>query len=69
MANPGSNWALPVNCHRAAVDLDHEALVVEQLEVAPDGHVRHAELADEVGHANAAVLAHAVEDVGLALAR
>ena len=54
---------------RSAVDLLDEPLVGEQLEVAPDRHVRHAQLADEVGHPDAAVLAHPVEDVGLALAR
>ena len=51
------------------MDLDDEALVVEQLEVAPDRHVRHAEVADKVGHPDPAILAHTLEDVGLALAR
>ena len=48
---PGSNRALPVERGRAAVDLLEQAALVEDLEVAADGHVRHAELADEVGDA------------------
>ena len=53
---------------RAAVDLLEQAPLVEDLEVAADGHVRHAELADEVGDADRPVLADPVEDEGLALA-
>ena len=43
--------------------------VVEDLEVAPHGHVRHAELADEIRDADGARLADALEDQGLPLAR
>ena len=68
-ANPGSNMADPAIDGRAAVDLLEQPALVEDLEVAPDGHVRHAELADEVGDADGAVLADAVEDERLALAR
>ena len=52
---------------RAAVDLLEQSPLVEDLEVAPDGHVGDAELAHEVGDPDRAVLAHAVEDEGLAL--
>ena len=52
---------------RAAVDLLEEAVLVEDLEVAPDGHVRHAEVARELGHADGTGLADALEDEGLAL--
>ena len=68
-AKPGSNRALPGDGGRAAVDLLEDALVVEDLEVAPDGHVRHAELADEVGDADGALLPDPVEDDRLALTR
>ncbi len=51
------------------MDLLDEPLVRQQLEVPPDRHVRDRELADQVGHPDAAVLADAVEDVRLALAR
>ena len=66
-ANPGSNRALPATDGRAAVDLLEQAALVEDLEVAPDGHVGDAELAHEVGHADRAVLAHAIEDERLPL--
>ena len=52
---------------RAAVDLLEKAALVEDLEVAPDRHVRDAELAHQVGDAHGAVLADAVEDQGLTL--
>ena len=51
------------------MDLLEQAALVEDLEVAADGHVGHAELAHEVGDAHGAVLAHAVEDERLTLAR
>ena len=51
------------------MDLLEQAALVEDLEVAPDGHVGDAELADEVGDPDRAVLADAVEDECLALAR
>ena len=54
---------------RAAVDLLEQTALVEDLEVATDGHVGHAELAHEVGDPHGAVLAHAVEDERLTLAR
>ena len=66
-ANPGSNSGEPGDRRRPAVDLLEQAALVEDLEVAPDGHVRHAELAHEVGDADRAVLADAVEDQCLAL--
>ena len=50
------------------MDLLEQPTIVEQLQIPTDGHVRHAELAHEIGHAHAAVLAHALEDVGLPLA-
>ena len=68
-AKPGSNRALPATDGRAAVDLLEQAALVEDLEVAPDGHVRHAELAHEVGDPDGAVLADPIEDQGLSLAR
>ena len=66
-ANPGSNRALPGERRRAAVDLLEQAPLVEDLEVAADGHVRHAELAHEVGDPHGPVLADAFEDQRLAL--
>ena len=54
---------------RAAVDLLDQAALVEDLEVASNGHVRHAEFADEIGDAHGPVLAHAIEDERLTLAR
>ena len=66
-AKPGSNRALPADGGRAAVDLLEQPALVEDLEVAPDGHVRHAELADEVGDTDRAVLADPVEDECLTL--
>ena len=60
---------MPAIDGRAAVDLLEQAALVEDLEVAADGHVRHAELADEVGDADRAVLADPVEDECLALTR
>ena len=68
-ANPGSNRALPSSAVAPPWTFSMQAAVVEQLEVAPDGHVRHAELADEIRDPDPAVLADAVEDVSLALAR
>ena len=68
-ANPGSNSARARERRRAAVDLLEQAALVEDLEVAPDGHVGHAELAHEVGDADGAVLADAIEDERLALTR
>jgi hypothetical protein len=51
------------------VHLLDEPAVVEKLEVAPDRHVRDAELADEVGDAHRAVLTDAFQDPSLALSR
>ena len=51
------------------MDLLEQPALVEDLEVAPDGHVRDAELAHEVGDPDRAVLADAIEDECLALAR
>ncbi len=51
------------------MDLLEQPALVEDLEVAPDRHVRHAELADEVGDPDRTVLADAIEDERLALAR
>ena len=49
------------------MDLLEQASIVEDLEVATDGHVGDAELAHEVGDPDRAVLADAIEDEGLAL--
>ena len=65
----GLEHGRPRDRRRAAVDLLEQAALVEDLEVAPDGHVGHAELAHEVRDAHGAVLAHAVEDECLTLAR
>ena len=43
--------------------------LVEDLQVAPDGHVGNAQLADEVRDAHGPVLAHAIEDERLTLSR
>ncbi len=51
------------------MDLLEQAALVEDLEVAANGHVGDAELAHEVGDADRAVLADAIEDECLALAR
>jgi hypothetical protein len=50
------------------MDLLEQTAVVEDLEVAPDGHVGHAQVAGEIGDPDAAVLAHARQDQRLALA-
>ena len=44
--------AVPGERRRAAVDLLEQPALVEDLEVAPDGHVGDAEVADEVGDAD-----------------
>ena len=67
-AKPGSNRALPGRAVAPPWTFSIRPALVEQLHVAPDRHVRHAQLADEVGHPDAAVLADAIEDVGLTLA-
>ena len=51
-----------------AVHLLEQAAVVEQLQVAPDGHIRHAQLAGEVRYTDSTVLADALQDQRLALA-
>ena len=51
------------------MDLLEQAPLIEDLEVATDGHVGDAELAHEVRDPHRAVLAHAVEDEGLSLTR
>ena len=68
-ANPGSNRAVPGDRRRPAVDLLEQPALVEDLEVATDGHVGDAELAHEVGDPDRAVLADAIEDECLALTR
>ena len=50
------------------MDLLDQAPVVEQLEIAPDGHVRDAEIPRQVRDPDPAVLADAVEYQRLALA-
>ena len=67
-ANPGSNEARPGEGGGAAVDLLQQPVLVEDLEVAPDGHVGDAELARKLGDADRAGLADPVEDERLALA-
>ena len=49
------------------MDLLEEPSLLEDLQVPANGHVRHAELADEVGDADGPVLADAVQDDRLAL--
>jgi hypothetical protein len=44
-------------------------VLLEDLEVSPNGHVRDAEVAGQIGHADRARLANAIEDEGLTLAR
>ena len=51
------------------MDLLEQPPLVEDLEVAPDGHVGDAELAHEVRDPDRAVFADAVEDEGLSLTR
>jgi hypothetical protein len=51
------------------VDLFDQAALVQQFHIASDRHVGHAQVTDELGHPDAAVLADAIEDVGLTLAR
>jgi hypothetical protein len=50
------------------VDLLEQSSLVEGLEVPADGHVRHAELADQVRDADRPVLSDTVQDDRLALA-
>jgi len=54
---------------RPAVDLLEETALMEDLQVAADGHVGDTEIADEVGHAHGSVLPDTVKDEGLALSR
>ena len=51
------------------MDLLEQPLIVEYLEIPPDGHVRDAEDLDEVGYSNCSVLADPLEDQSLSLAR
>jgi hypothetical protein len=51
------------------MDLLQETAIVQDLEVATDRHVGHAELADQVRHPHATVLPDALQDQGLALTR
>ncbi len=64
----GLEQGAPGQGGRAAVDLLDQAPLVEELHVPPDRHVRDAQVPDEVGDPDAAVLAHPFEDVRLALA-
>ena len=66
-AKPGLEEGAAEQRRRPAVDLLEQAALVEDLEVAADGHVGHAELADQVGDADGPVLADALEDEGLTL--
>ena len=71
-AKPGLEQGAPGQGRGAPVHLLEQAALVQDLQVAPDRHVRDAQLADEVGHPDAAILADALEDVapgagGLAL--
>ena len=54
---------------RAPMNLDQQAPLVKGLEVAPDRHVRHAELPHEIRDADGPALANAPEDEVLALVR
>ena len=54
---------------RPAVDLLEETALMEDLQVAADGHVGDTEIADEVGHTYGSVLPDTVKDEGLALSR
>ena len=51
---PARTGRLPASVGRPAMDLLEEAALVEDLEVAPHGHVGDAELADEVRDADGA---------------
>jgi hypothetical protein len=51
------------------VDLLQEAALVEQLEIAPNRHVRDAQVANEVGDPYRAVLANPIHDHRLPLPR
>ena len=64
---PGLEQRRARDRRRPAVDLLEQPALVEDLEVAADGHVGHAELAHEVGDPDRAVLADPVEDECLAL--
>ena len=67
IVKPGSNCELPSIERGPAMDLLEEAALVEKLQVAPDGHVRNAQLAHEIGHADAALLPNPIEDERLPL--
>ena len=54
---------------RAPVHLLQQPLVMQDLEIAPDGHVRHAQLAHEVRHAHGPVGTQPIEDVRVSLTR
>ena len=49
------------------MDLLEQPALIEDLEIAANGHVGDAELAHEVGHTDRAVFADAIEDECLAL--
>ena len=49
------------------MDLLEQTALIEDLEIAANGHVGDAELAHEVGHTDRAVFAHTIEDECLAL--
>ena len=63
VAKPGSKSAFPAAAVAPPWTFSSEAALVEQLEVAPDRHVRHAELAHEVRHPDATVVADPFQDV------
>jgi hypothetical protein len=48
------------------MDLLEQTPPIQDLEVATNGHVRHAEIANEIGDAHATLLAHALKDQVLA---
>ena len=65
--NPGSIGREARDQRRAAVDLLEEAVLVEDLEVAPDRHVGDPEVSRKVGDPDGARLADPIEDHRLAL--
>ena len=68
-ANAGSNRALPSSAVAPPWTFSSRPSFVEDLEVAADGHVGDAELAHEIGDLDGPVLADALEDLCLPLAR
>jgi hypothetical protein len=50
------------------MDLLEQAAFVQELQVAPDGHVGDTQRLHKIGHANSTVLAYLLENQSLALA-